>query len=70
MVVWAQLSHPNVARFLGYVVDLERKEAWFITPWMRRGSVKHFLDQHPNTSKIDRLRLVRILRLHYALLRI
>lgn len=39
----ASLSHPNIIEFLGFVEDMEKGDAWIITPWEGNGNVREFL---------------------------
>ena len=29
----ARLSHPNIVRFVGFVEDMEKGDAWIVIPW-------------------------------------
>ncbi|KAG9040572.1 hypothetical protein FS837_000448, partial [Tulasnella sp. UAMH 9824] len=39
----ASLSHPNVIKFLGFVEDIQKGDAWIILPWEANGNVREFL---------------------------
>ncbi|KAG8909877.1 hypothetical protein FRC00_009277, partial [Tulasnella sp. 408] len=37
------LNHPNVAKLLGFVEDLDRNIAWLVSTWEPNGNVREFL---------------------------
>ncbi|KAG8937888.1 hypothetical protein FRC00_011156 [Tulasnella sp. 408] len=39
----ASLSHPNIIKFLGFVEDMKKGDAWIILPWEANGNVREFL---------------------------
>ena len=39
----ASLSHPNIIRFVGFVEDMEKGDAWIVLPWEANGNVREFL---------------------------
>ena len=39
----ATLSHPNIVRFMGFVEDMEKGDAWIVIPWEANGNVREFL---------------------------
>ncbi|KAG8916088.1 hypothetical protein FRC01_003389 [Tulasnella sp. 417] len=41
--IMAELSHPNVIEFIGFVEDVEKGDAWIILPWEAKGNVREFL---------------------------
>ncbi|KAG9041118.1 hypothetical protein FS837_012721, partial [Tulasnella sp. UAMH 9824] len=44
VLVWARASgHPGISKFVGFYADLDRKEAWLISPWEPFGNVSDFL---------------------------
>ncbi|KIO15834.1 hypothetical protein M407DRAFT_86718, partial [Tulasnella calospora MUT 4182] len=39
----AGLSHKNIVRFLGFIEDLEKREACIVMSWEPNGNVSEFL---------------------------
>ncbi|KIO19343.1 hypothetical protein M407DRAFT_37718, partial [Tulasnella calospora MUT 4182] len=39
----AELSHPNIIEFVGFVEDIQKGDAWIILPWAANGNVREFL---------------------------
>ncbi|KAG8914813.1 hypothetical protein FRC01_003902 [Tulasnella sp. 417] len=39
----AELSHPNIIQFVGFVEDMENGNAWIVIPWEANGNVREFL---------------------------
>ncbi|KIO17802.1 hypothetical protein M407DRAFT_32524 [Tulasnella calospora MUT 4182] len=38
-----KLSHPNIAKIIGFVEDVEKSIAWLIFPWEDNGNLREFL---------------------------
>ncbi|KAG8915260.1 hypothetical protein FRC01_003723, partial [Tulasnella sp. 417] len=41
--VMASISHPNIIKFLGFVEDTKKSDAWIVLPWEANGNVREFL---------------------------
>lgn len=41
--ILAALSHPNIARLIGFVEHAQKGDAWIISPWEENGNVREFL---------------------------
>ncbi|KAG6906991.1 hypothetical protein DXG01_011067 [Tephrocybe rancida] len=55
-VIWRQLRHVNVLPFLClHLVDNSERRIGLVSPWMKNGNVKEFLQQTPD---VDRMSLV------------
>ncbi|KAG6906989.1 hypothetical protein DXG01_011065 [Tephrocybe rancida] len=55
-VIWRQLRHVNVLPFLClHLVDNTERRIGLVSPWMKNGNVKEFLQRSPN---VDRMSLV------------
>lgn len=39
----ATLSHPNIVHLVGFVEDMQKRDAWIIVPWEENGNVRDFL---------------------------
>ncbi|KIO19028.1 hypothetical protein M407DRAFT_83309, partial [Tulasnella calospora MUT 4182] len=38
-----KLSHPNIAKIIGFVEDVEKSIAWLVFPWEDNGNLREFL---------------------------
>ncbi|KAG9040588.1 hypothetical protein FS837_000422 [Tulasnella sp. UAMH 9824] len=54
----ASLAHPNIIKFLGFVEDEKKGDAWIILPWEENGNVRQFL-QYGEWDIPERVSLVR-----------
>ncbi len=54
-MVWQNLDHPNVLRFLGILFD--EVDVYLVSPMMEAGSLSRYIPTHPEA---DRVTLVRI----------
>lgn len=53
-----KLSHPNIAKIIGFVEDVEKSVAWLVSPWEDNGNLREFL--RSGTWEIpERVSLVR-----------
>ncbi|KIO27673.1 hypothetical protein M407DRAFT_35604, partial [Tulasnella calospora MUT 4182] len=44
LLVWSGLgAHPGIAKFLGFYANLDRSEAWLLSPWEPYGNVAEFI---------------------------
>ncbi|KIO25962.1 hypothetical protein M407DRAFT_24712 [Tulasnella calospora MUT 4182] len=41
--VMATLSHPNVVHLFSFVEDMDKGDAWILSPWQPNGNVREFL---------------------------
>ncbi|KAG8925374.1 hypothetical protein FRC01_010289 [Tulasnella sp. 417] len=41
--ILASVRHPNIARLLGFVEDIQGRIAWMIFPWEANGNIREFL---------------------------
>lgn len=39
----AKLSHPNLAKIIGFVEDIGNAIAWLVSPWEANGNLREFL---------------------------
>ncbi|KAL5525891.1 hypothetical protein ACEPAG_7229 [Sanghuangporus baumii] len=51
IAVWASLNHPNILPFLGFI--LENGYPSLISEWMELGTVRKFLENHPDFDITD-----------------
>ena len=58
--VWASLSHPNVLKLLGYILE-ENGFPSLISEWIGEGTVLEYVKNRPETNTVP---LVRITRSH------
>lgn len=63
--VWASLSHPNVLKLLGYILE-ENGFPSLISEWIGEGTVLEFVRNRPETNIVPLVRIVRsrLIRLH------
>ena len=54
-IVWRQLSHENIAQFLGLYEDPASKRITMVSPWMKNGDLASFLRSN---QEVDRLSIV------------
>ncbi|KAG9046529.1 hypothetical protein FS837_004228, partial [Tulasnella sp. UAMH 9824] len=54
------LSHPNIIKFLGFVEDVDKGNAWIVIPWEANGNVREFL-QSGEWDIPERISLLNIL---------
>ncbi|KIO19027.1 hypothetical protein M407DRAFT_83300, partial [Tulasnella calospora MUT 4182] len=38
-----KLSHPNIAKIIGFVEDVEKSIAWLVFPWEDNGNLREYL---------------------------
>ncbi|KAF7325256.1 G-protein alpha subunit [Mycena venus] len=51
VLIWKELSHPNVLPLLGIDLIARKPSCCLVSPWMKNGNVMAFLETHPNFSK-------------------
>ncbi|KAJ7586435.1 kinase-like domain-containing protein [Mycena floridula] len=59
IIIWSQLSHPNVLPLYGiyYLNDRETSQACIVSPWMEHGNLLQFLNKGPS-ERINRSSLI------------
>ncbi|KAK0224513.1 kinase-like domain-containing protein, partial [Armillaria nabsnona] len=57
-LVWRNLQHPNVLRFIGVNDDLFYPSFCLISPWMKNGNIISFLLQNPGHDRVQCIREV------------
>ena len=55
VLVWSQLSHPNVLPFLGASKTLFPSFC-LISPWMNNGNILAYLKTHPEHNRLNSVR--------------
>ncbi|KAG8902478.1 hypothetical protein FRC01_009570, partial [Tulasnella sp. 417] len=46
VLVWSSLlTHPGIAKFLGFYADFENSEAWLVSPWEPYGNITDFISR-------------------------
>ncbi|TFK39393.1 kinase-like domain-containing protein [Crucibulum laeve] len=50
-LIWRQLRHPNVLRFLGATEELFANRFCLISPWMPNGNIMTFLEGNPHHDR-------------------
>ncbi|KAK0188292.1 kinase-like domain-containing protein [Armillaria mellea] len=63
-LVWRNLQHPNVLRFIGVNDDLFYPSFCLISPWMKNGDIISFLRQNPGHDRMQCIKEVAS-GLHY-----
>ncbi|PBK64321.1 kinase-like protein, partial [Armillaria solidipes] len=58
VLVWRNLEHPNVLRFVGVNEDLFYPSFCLISPWMKNGDIISFLSQNPGHDRMQCIREV------------
>ncbi|KAK0431865.1 kinase-like domain-containing protein [Armillaria borealis] len=58
VLVWRNLEHPNVLRFIGVNDDLFYPSFCLISPWMKNGNIISFLSQNPGHDRMQCIREV------------
>ncbi len=51
-LIWRQLRHPNVIRFLGVSKELFAPRYCLISPWMVNGNIMSYLEAHPDHDRL------------------
>ena len=57
----ANLSHPNIIEFIGFVEDIEKDDGWIVLPFEANGNVREFLASG-EWDIPERISLVRMYR--------
>ncbi|KAJ7572446.1 kinase-like domain-containing protein, partial [Mycena floridula] len=57
-LVWKQLDHPGVLKFLGVSVDMFFPSFCLVSPWMANGNINDYLQVYPNHDLLTVLREV------------
>ena len=51
--VWANLSHPNISRFLGVTSDFDRpQKPCLVSSYYHHGNITNYLKEHPRVNKL------------------
>ena len=58
VLIWRQLSHPNILKFHGINLELFQPSYCIVSPWMPKGNVSKFLQDIPNSAFAQKLDLV------------
>lgn len=58
MRVWIKLDHPNILKFMGYVVE-ENGFPALISEWMGNGTVLDYVKKHPDTDVFSLVSLLK-----------
>ncbi|KAJ6449846.1 kinase-like domain-containing protein, partial [Mycena sanguinolenta] len=56
VLIWKELSHPNVLPLLGIDVIARKPSFCLVSPWMKNGNVIAFLETHPDFNKSSLVR--------------
>ncbi|KAJ6577986.1 kinase-like domain-containing protein [Mycena capillaripes] len=48
VLIWKELSHPNVLPLLGIDLTARKPSCCLVSPWMKNGNVMAFLERYPN----------------------
>ena len=51
VLIWKELSHPNVLPLLGIDLIARRPTCCLVSPWMKNGNVITFLKMNPDFNK-------------------
>ncbi|KAF8998573.1 kinase-like domain-containing protein [Cyathus striatus] len=52
VLLWRQLSHPNVLPFFGASSSIVGRRFCLISPWMSNGNIMEYLERHPNHDRL------------------
>ncbi|PBK87161.1 kinase-like protein, partial [Armillaria gallica] len=58
VLVWRNLEHPNVLRFVGVNEDLFYPSFCLISPWVKNGDIISFLSHNPGHDRLQCIREV------------
>ncbi|KAJ7839211.1 kinase-like domain-containing protein, partial [Mycena olivaceomarginata] len=56
VLIWKELSHPNVLPLLGIDLTARKPSCCLVSPWMENGNVTAFLERHPDFNKSSLVR--------------
>ncbi|KAJ7866492.1 kinase-like domain-containing protein, partial [Mycena leptocephala] len=56
VLIWKELSHPNVLPLLGIDLIARKPSCCLVSPWMKNGNVMAFLETHPDFNKSSLVR--------------
>ncbi|CAE6395696.1 unnamed protein product [Rhizoctonia solani] len=51
LYAWSQCDHPAILKFLGFAKF--GGHLLLISPWMKNGSLMHYIDEHPQPGRIE-----------------
>ncbi|KAJ6473077.1 kinase-like domain-containing protein [Mycena sanguinolenta] len=51
VLIWKELSHPNVLPLLGIDLTTRKPSCCLVSPWMKNGNVMAFLETYPDFNK-------------------
>lgn len=57
MIIWSNLNHPNIIRFMGYHLGHKLEVAYLISPYAPFGSIDKYVADS-KASEAERVRLV------------
>ena len=57
--MWKSLSHPNVLELLGASSALSEPPWFFVSPYMKNGSLVSYLKGLPSLESVDLLKMMR-----------
>ncbi|KAJ7126093.1 kinase-like domain-containing protein, partial [Mycena epipterygia] len=56
VLIWKELSHPNVLPLLGIDLTTRKPSCCLVSPWMKNGNVMAFLERYPDFDKSSLVR--------------
>ncbi|KAJ7915950.1 kinase-like domain-containing protein [Mycena leptocephala] len=56
VLIWKELSHPNLLPLLGIDSTARKPSCCLVSPWMKNGNVMAFLERYPDFNKISLVR--------------
>ncbi|KAF7368120.1 Kinase-like protein [Mycena sanguinolenta] len=56
VLIWKELSHPNVLPLLGIDLTIRKPSCCLVSPWMKNGNVMAFLERYPDFNKLSLVR--------------
>jgi hypothetical protein len=61
-LLWRQLQHPHTLPFLGIdaITFSSRNSLCLVSPWMKHGTLKQYIQQATYNAARDRMQLVNI----------
>ena len=63
--IMASISHSNIVKFVGFVEDMRKGDAWIVLPWEENGNVREFLASG-EWDIPERISLVSVFRACYS----
>ncbi|KAF9259165.1 hypothetical protein L218DRAFT_843322, partial [Marasmius fiardii PR-910] len=53
VLIWTQLSHPNIVPLIGVNADLFEPEFCLVSPWMANDDIISFLKRNPDHNRLQ-----------------